>query len=398
MKETLIGLVTTFFRWMRRLWQRVAPAKANPTLNEVTLSVNINKNLKGRFCANPFRQFDLDTVGGVGVCCSSWLPTLIGNLYDDDIQEIWNSKRAQLIRESIFDGSFRYCNHKVCPSIQNGTLPTLEQAAQESSTIKNIIDQRKLVLDAPYFINLCNDFSCNLSCPSCRPQQINLTRGYQFKRTNKLQKKLEKQLFSLPGEQPMVVNVTGSGDPFASKVYREFLYTVQGKNFPNLTFNLQTNGVLFTPRNWQRIHKIHHQIGTVLISFDAATEPTYNITRRGGNWQQLLKNVAFLVERRKEGAINFLRLDFVVQQANFKEMGDFIILAKRLGADQVRFSMILDWGIMGKKAYADACVWRKDHPQFSDFIQCLKTDVFDDPIVDLGNLTEYRQMALLSKS
>ena len=88
--------------------------------------------------------------------------------------------------------------------------------------------------------------------------------------------------------------------------------------------------------------------------------------------------------------INELRLDFVVQQLNYKEMPEFINIAKSIKADGAYFSLISDWGTFSKEEYNHHCVWKKDHPEFQDFIDVLKDPVFDDPIVDLGNVTEYK--------
>ena len=347
-------------------------------------------NLKGRFCQNPFQQYDLDTQGNVYVCCSRWLPTPIGNMFDDTMLNIWNSDTAQMIRKSIIDGNFQYCDHSICPAIQNNSLQTRDKASNKVK-FKDIINSGRVIIDQPSFVNLCNDYSCNLTCPSCRTNKINHTSGYQYTRIQKLQKMLEQQLFSLPQKKPLVINVTGSGDPFASKVYRRFLYALDHNNFPNLTLNLQTNGVLFTPRNWQRLHKIHNNIGTVLISIDAACEYTYNMTRPGGNWGQLMKNLAFLMLKRRAGKINFIRLDFVVQKDNYLEIPAFVELAKKFGVDQVCFSMILDWGVMHITTFNEKCIWKESHPDHPVFLKVLASPVLDHSIVDLGNLSHYRE-------
>lgn len=356
-------------------------------------SLNTEHNLKGRFCRNPFVQMDVYEDGRAYSCCSSWLPTPIGNINRIGVHEAWNSNASQQIRESIFDGSFKYCHQKVCPAIQQDTLPTIEEARKDPQ-LREIIDQRQVRLEQPpLFINLCNDASCNLFCPSCRTQRINYPHGKEYEKRQHLQDKVTEALFSTPTDRDFTVNVTGSGDPFASKVFREFLYNLNGEDFPNMRINLQTNGVLLTPRNWQRMHKIHKNIATVLVSFDAASEPTYNITRRGGKWDLLLENAARLGDLRKTGELGLLRFDFVVQRANYREMADFVAIGKRLGADQVTFSMVLDWGTWSIAEYEQQCIWKQDHPEFEDFITALEDDIFDDPIVALGNVTEYRGMA-----
>lgn len=357
-------------------------------------TLNISKNLKGRFCVNPFSQMDVYEGGKVHSCCSTWLPTSIGNIRKIPINEVWNSPVSQMIRESILDGSFRYCNHKICPMIQAGSLPTIEEASR-NPVYREIIETGRLKLDElPTFINLCNDESCNLYCPSCRRQKINYPKGKEFEKRQHLQDVITQQLFAVPTDRHFSVNITGSGDPFASAVFRDFLYNLCGEDFPNLSIHLQTNGVLLTPRTWQRMHKIHSNIAAVLVSFDAGTEATYNITRRGGNWKLLLENTHRLGHLRSKNELKYLRLDFVVQQANYQEMEQFIQIGKSVKADKVAFSMVLDWGTWSREEYQEKCIWKQGHPQFDDFIKVLQSPIFDDQIVSLGNLTEYRALAL----
>lgn len=373
----------------RRLFRRVL----NRGMRDSTGTLNTAPDLHGRFCRNPFVQLDVYEDGRVYSCCSSWLPTPLGNLKTLAVGEAWNSQVSQKIRESIFDGSFRFCDPKVCPAIQGGTLPTIEEARRDPA-LREIIDRRQTRLDElPNFVNLCNDASCNLYCPSCRVGRTNHSHGKEYEKRQHLQDTVTQSLFSEPTDRDFTVNVTGSGDPFASRVFREFLYNLKGDDFPNLRINLQTNGVLLTPRNWQRMEKIHGNIAAILVSFDAATEETYAITRRGGNWRWLLDNTARLGELRKAGQLKHLRLDFVVQKANYREMPAFVTLARSLGADKVTFSMVLDWGTWPIAEYEKQCIWKQDHPEFDEFISVLEDPVFDDPFVYLGNLTEYRKFA-----
>lgn len=381
------------FKFWADFARRSVRSALNRGLRDSEGTLNTERNLEGRFCRNPFVQMDVYEDGRAYSCCSTWLPTPLGNLKTLSAEEAWNSHASEKIRESIFDGSFRYCHQKVCPHIQGGTLPTIEEARRDPS-MREIIDRRLTRLEElPTFINLCNDASCNLYCPSCRVRRVNYPHGKEYDKRKHLQDRVTQALFSQPTDRHFTVNVTGSGDPFASAVFREFLYSLDGTDFPNMRINLQTNGVLLTPRNWERMRKIHRNIATVLISFDAATPETYADTRRGGNWQWLLDNTARLGELRKTGELNMLRLDFVVQKANYREMPAFVELARTLGADQVAFSMVLDWGTWSISEYEKQCIWKQDHPEFGAFIEVLEDPVFDDPFVALGNLTEYRQMA-----
>jgi hypothetical protein len=83
---------------------------------------NPKYQLQGKICATPFTRIDV-LEGASHLCCSSWLNTSVGDLSTAaDWQEVWNSETAQAIRESIHDGSYRYCNRLPAPVIQeNGT-------------------------------------------------------------------------------------------------------------------------------------------------------------------------------------------------------------------------------------------------------------------------------------
>lgn len=380
------------------IWRKVSPVLLGQQSSVGALALQRSSgrgaDLQGRFCAAPFRQFDVYEGGQVHLCCSAWLPTAAGNLNTQSFEEAWNSRSAQAIRAGILDGSFRHCNHGVCPAIQGGTLPTIEQARQDPE-LRRIIDQRVTRLDAlPWFVNLCNDASCNLWCPSCRTHRINHTEGDTLAKLRKVQDEIEHTLFAEPSDRHFHVNVTGSGDPFASRIFREFLFSIDGKDFPNLGINLQTNGVLLTPKNWRRMHRIHRNIDTVLVSFDAARPETYAVTRRGGHWASLLENVRALGEFRRRGELGQLRLDFVVQQANYREMPAFVELAESMGADYASFSKVLDWGTWSRSVFELQCIWHEDHPEFDQFLEVMRDPALARPSVVLGNLAPFREMAM----
>jgi len=350
--------------------------------------------LSGRFCPAPFRQLDLYDSGQAYCCCSAWLPTPMGNLQKSSTLELWNNPIMQRIRESIYDGSFRYCRHAVCPMILNDSLPTIQEAEADPDYGADVRSRRTVIGTPPLLLNLCNDKSCNLWCPSCRTVRINHHDDNEYAFRKELQDRLLQPYLSAPTDRAFTLSITGSGDPFASKVFRELLYGIDGNQFPNMKINLQTNGVLLTPRNWQRMHRIHDNIEAIFISFDAGTEETYNITRRGGHWGHLVQNCARLGDLRTREEIRHLRFDFVVQTANFREMPLFAELARSLGADRAYFSRVLDWGTWSRHEFADQCPWRPEHPLREDFMAVLRDPALADPFVDLGNLNELRSEAL----
>jgi wyosine [tRNA(Phe)-imidazoG37] synthetase (radical SAM superfamily) len=363
---------------------------ANDGKRDSENTLNKDKDLSGKFCHKPFDFFEAQDLGEgkVFVCCPTWLNISVGKLTKQSVSEAFNSKINQEIRKSILDGNFKYCNHKLCPLIQNDTI-------QNSDAIINprhrkIIDNYQIDGLSPIEYNLCYDPSCNLSCPSCRINKVYITEGPIYERKIIIQQKIINEVFGEPHQRKCTINVTGSGDPFGSKIFRDLLFGIDGSKYPNVLINLQTNGVMFTPKYWDNIHKIHDNINSVLVSLDAATEETYDIVRRGGNWSILMKNLNHLSDLKQRGKIKFLRLDFVVQKTNYKEMSDFVSLCKKLKVDECYFSLVSDWGTWSVEEYKKHAIWKKDHKEFNDFIEVMKNKIFDDQIVNLGNVTEYR--------
>ncbi len=350
--------------------------------------------LADKFCGRPFDSFELQENGSVHLCCPAWLRQRAGNLNDSSAAEIWNSPAAQAIRGGILDGSFRYCDSDLCPEIRAGTLPT-RRAASANPRYRAIIEGNLTRIDGmPTFINLANDKSCNLSCPSCRTQRIQFNDGPGYLARKRLQDRLVESFFAAPTDRPFVVNVTGSGDPFGSRIFRDFLFALDRAKFPRMQVDLQTNGVLFTEKTWGNLRKIHGAIGTVRVSFDAACESTYAVTRRGGDWRQLLENMEFLAARRRAGEVGELILYFVVQKANFREMPDFVRLGQRFAADRVYFSRAVNWGTWSTAEYADQCVWQPHHPLHAEFRRIMSDPILDEPFVFLGNIADARRVAL----
>jgi len=340
----------------------------------------IVKDLKGKYCEKLYTWLEVDMFGKAWMCCPSWLPYPIGNVLTDTLEEIWNGPKAQELRNQIFTGDWKYCQHEFCPMIASDILPNLKDLNNPpTSTIAQL----------PTVFNFSNDESCNLKCPSCRVDKLMFTEGPLYERRKEVNDKIYNMLFSEPSNRHFSIHVTGSGDPFASKIYREMLQKIDGHLFPNLRINLQTNGVMFTPRNWQRINKIHSNLRRCAISFDAGNKDTYeNVTRLGGDWDLLIKNCKFLDEKAKEYIEFDMQYDFVVQKDNYKEMKEYIenIDSMFPNANGINFSLVTDWGTWPKDVYEDKCIWKESHPEHENFLKVLLDPIFRHPKLNLGNL------------
>ena len=181
------------------------------------------KNTKSRpgvFCTKPFEYAEIDIHGDIYICCPRRLNKCIGNLNKNTFFEVWNSDTAQKIRKSIFDGSYKYCIEEFCILLLKNKLPKKERILERY--MKEIIRSEKTVLEkGPKSLNLGYDNSCNLSCPSCRSEIIMMPGT-----TNERMLKLQKIILQEGLDNVENIILSGHGDPFASRIYRELFQTI----------------------------------------------------------------------------------------------------------------------------------------------------------------------------
>jgi hypothetical protein len=77
--------------------------------------MNVNKtiNLKNYVCSVPFNSLEIHN-NVCFVCCPSWLPNKV-ELSEIPLKDVYNSEPIVDIRNSILDGSFKYCDKELCP-------------------------------------------------------------------------------------------------------------------------------------------------------------------------------------------------------------------------------------------------------------------------------------------
>lgn len=342
---------------------------------------NPKYQLAGKICPAPFVQVDV-LERSSHLCCASWLNTSAGDMSTNAWEDVWNSEAAQAIRESIHDGSYRYCNKGACPKIQaNDLTPATELAAQSGFWHEILENAATAVPQGPEIVNLAYDRTCNLSCPSCRVERFAADEALR-ERFDRMQERTILPL--LKGAK--TVFITGSGDPFASKNFRRLMEQLTPGEYPELRFQVMTNGMLFTPRQWESFPALHNRVKILKISVDAATGPTHELLRRGARWPTVLENMAFAGELTARGAVDHFELVFTVQTENYREMGDAVDLARQVGATGIYFARITNWGTFTDDQYRDKAVFLTSHAEHDAFLQHMQDPRLRDPMVLLGDL------------
>src|SRR5262249_3180592 len=143
----------------------------------------------------------------------------------------------------------------------------------------------------PDIVKLCHDDSCNLSCPSCRTEMIVANRERQAQ----LDKMLNEFIVPFLADAKTLW-LSGDGDPFASRHYRDILRRTAETN-RLVRIDLHTNAMLCDERAWDDCF-LAGRVDLVQVSIDAASQGTYSVVRRGGNFERLLSNLEFLGQLR----------------------------------------------------------------------------------------------------
>jgi MoaA/NifB/PqqE/SkfB family radical SAM enzyme len=271
------------------------------------------------FCKLPFSRISIDEAGDVWpACCPEWVAFPLGNIFKQSWQDIWYGDDAKRFRDSMFDGSLKYCDRNWCPNIGNA-----EAGIKDHHVIPHKDSPGEWVPAPPVHVNLNYDYTCNLRCPTCRNELIHYM-GEDLKKVQYIQDYAERQI--LPTVES--VALTGVGDPFMSQVFRNFLINFDKHKYPNIkTIHFHTNGQLFDEVLYAKMKGLHHLNISTDISIDAASAAVYHKVRPPGNWDRLMKNLQFI---KQIDNLVLLGISMVVQKENYQEMPAFIELGESL--------------------------------------------------------------------
>jgi hypothetical protein len=350
---------------------QVPPEAPNPmkipihAINSFPVKRFPKKDLKGKYCLSPFVQVGIgkDFVGMCG--CMDWLPTSIGNIFDDDLDALLSSDVAQDIRKSIIDGTYEFCDAEKCGVIREGKLNDYEGLPPEVKwAIEDPARYKK-----PFHIVLYIDETCNLSCPSCRHDIIK--NNAEVTETNKHASKIiANNLLGVPTDHRIELTLDTSGDVFASQLQLNFLSSINIQDFPNLEIDLLTNGLL-AKRRWGKMGDAQQRVSRITVSYDSPDPTTYERLRRGGKFTELVENLTFLKEKKQENGMQF-KVRMVVQKENYQQMLDFYEFSQQFDVDEVQFQRILNWGSFTPKEFETVDVFNPDSSNYSQAIEEFK--------------------------
>ena len=303
---------------------------------------DLDADLKGRFCAKPFESIEMQENGSIYLCCPVWLPTRAGNLVSGNAREIWNSERAQAIaRRRSSTAASPYCNKDDVPGDSGGHLADDRRGQEGPDQPRDHRREERPSSTASRASSTCRTTArATFHLPELpHPEASAMSKGMAYTLTKKLHDKLGGEFLTEPSDQDFTLSVTGSGDPFGSRVYREFLRELRRREVPQHEAQ---------PADQRRAAQRQGMAAPGQASTRTSTPSSSPSMRRGrrptpshgaaGSWGELIKNMEMIGELRREGTVKYLRLDYVVQDVNFREMEEFVALGKRFSPDVIYFS------------------------------------------------------------
>ena len=317
-------------------------------------------DLKNYICDVPFTSLEIHN-NVCFVCCPSWLPNKI-EINEIPLKDMWNSQPIIDIRESILDGSFKYCSKELCPHLSKVVNHGVDVSGPVRLKTNNSHLTPIIKNNTPDYLIMNFDRTCNYKCPSCRVDLI-VENSEGIKRIEKTIDDID----TYYSDNVKSLYITGSGDPFVSVSFRNYLRNFNPEKYPQLgRIHLHTNASMWNKEMWESMPNIHKYVGTCEISIDAGTKNTYeNKTRLGGKWDNLIDNLKFISTIPN---LN-IKTSFVVQDSNYMEMEIFYNLMYSIFGKKVTvfFGKITNWGTFSEGEFKIKQVWDTNHPEHEMF-------------------------------
>jgi len=294
--------------------------------------------LKKFICKHPWTHFEVNNPNGdVTMCCNN--DTVLGNVNDDSIADIWNGDKFSRIRKRMVEeGAHAFCPH-TCPVLQGGkkyeNLDWYKELDPEGPIRENAekneqeYDARKTVLETkPRWVRFTYSYACNLDCYHCYQREDATQR---LKLSNEFMDQLPEYV-----ETAQIVYPFG-GEPFFFSPVIDFLASHNTNT--ETRFLLITNATLLTDKVFEILERI--PISTMAASLDAANAKSFDALRvrgRNANWDQVVTNLGRIADLRKRKDFEFT-VSMTLNSVNALEIEDFVDLA--LGFDAEPLIMLV---------------------------------------------------------
>lgn len=294
--------------------------------------------------------------GAIRMC--GWTNYFIGNLVDSSIEELWHGEKAQKFRESMLDGSYRYCDRKRCPYCANH--------------MEDSIMVEYEVPEYPKYCSLSYEDACNYVCRFCR------TEKFLSQKNDKCNIEIIEHEIGKFIQQLDVLSSNGVGELFCSPSILRLLSSVKREN--EMTVELESNGSLFNEKNWAKIENLGKHDLKVYITVHSFNEDTYQfLSGTSLPVSNIINNLYFIKSLREQGIINYFEIATVVCERNFREMPEFVKKSLEwFEPDKIRLRFFEPYGVRDKAIEWFYDIRNPHHPYYEEFVKVMEHPVFQN--------------------
>ena len=315
------------------------------------------------FCKKPFEQIYISEAY-VKTC--PWTNLILGNLLETPIEVLWTNEKAEAIRESIKDGSFRFCRKEECPHCASGMLENMNESEAKAYSAELY----------PIDINVSYDKFCNHSCPSCRKGVFIPNELYKAK-----MKTMKNAVLPIVNKTKRL-STCGMGDCFSSPFMMDFIKELNPED-PDFCISFETNGVCLDQKRWEEISNIHKYPINITVTPNSFDRYTYMYLSGGhDNLEKSNKNLKFISELRTTGKISSFKINMVVQESNYREIPSFVEKClNEYYPDIVQIKPLNKWFCLNSTDYWFKNILNPLHPYHENYLKVMQHPILQHPKV-----------------
>jgi MoaA/NifB/PqqE/SkfB family radical SAM enzyme len=256
---------------------------------------NFKWNNSKRCCIAPYTTMNFDTMGTIRVCCYNNFFNL-GKYPNVSIREAWDSPDRQKFIDGLKNMDFSWgcgtCKKQIIEgNVSNALFTSFDQYdffARKHDPIVFNFD----------FGNICN-YEC-IMCGGKWSSSIRKNREKLPPLKSPYDENFVKQLEPFISRMK-VANFLG-GEPFLNSIYYKIWDLILEKN-PDLNMSITTNGSTFNSRIENYLTKFKNL--KLNVSLDSLDKKTYEIIRKNGNFDNVIKNIENFKRLGRFGGIAF---------------------------------------------------------------------------------------------
>lgn len=317
------------------------------------------------FCKRPFEEIYISDKY-VKICNWMAMDTVLGNPLEQSLESMWNSEKAEMVRDSIRDGSFRYCNKETCPKCASGRMEEIEDDLGKDYKAETY----------PKLMNVSYDYVCNHKCPSCRDDFFRPDDAYKEK-----MKRLKETVLPFANNTE-ILSTCGMGDCFSSPFMMEFLSELRPEN-PNFHLSFETNGVFVDESHWAKIAHLHKYPINITVTPNSFDKYTYQYLSGGvDDLEKCKQSLKFISVLRKAKKIESFKINMVVQEANYWEIPSFIkTCLDEYDPDIIQIKPLNRWFGLDADGYWFKNVLNPKHPYHQNYLRVMQDPILKHPKV-----------------